>query len=384
VLANTASYPRGGVHDKPPTYGNVVACWSATIGVDAQLGLLLTRHNRERTVKLLHRCHGRSVMTLKTVDQDIEALTVTIVAEFPVPLWRLWDAYVDPRQLERFWGPPERPATFIRHDVRPGGRSVYYMTGSDGARAGGYWEFLDVQAPQFFEVRDGFTHDDGTPDPDLPTMRVTFDFTELAAGSRLTTTTYFTSAQELEQLLGMGMLEGTRAAMEQIDGVVTDDASFAAHHIAQLQHLDDTSVRISRVFRAPIQEVWRAHHDPQLIQRWMLGPEGWVMPVCEPAQDPGDVYRYEWETTAGEDRFGFTGELLESFPPHRQVVTESMIGVEGPGTTNEMQLVEVRDGTLLTTVIHYPSVQLQDQILATGMVNGMEASYARLESNLIT
>lgn len=321
-------------------------------------------------------------MPVTSVDSDTTALTVTIVADFPVPLRRLWDAYVDPRQLERFWGPPTWPATFTRHDVRDGGRSEYHMTGPDGEQSGGFWEFVKVDAPHSFEVLDGFVQADGTPNTELPSMRMVFDFAQTGSGARLTATTYFNSADELDQLVEMGMLEGTQAAMEQIDGVVADDSSYDAQRSAQLQYLTDTMIRVSRVLNATVDQVWRAHHEPEVVRQWMLGPDGWHMPVCDIGQKAGDTYRYEWETLAGTGRFGFTGEVLESAPPHHEVVTEAMIGVEYASTTNAMNLIQVTDGTLLTVVMTYPSTTLRDEVVATGMVDGMELSYARLESQL--
>ncbi len=322
-------------------------------------------------------------MTIRSIDTDTEALTLTIVADFPVPLRRLWDAYVDPRQLERFWGPPTYPATFLRHDMRPGGRSVYRMTGPEGEISAGYWDFIDVEPPYRFEVRDGFAHPDGTPNAELPSLRMVYTFEETTLGSMLTSVSYFNSAEELDQLLSMGMLDGTRAAMEQIDDVVTDESTYSASHIAELQYLDDTTVRVTRVIRAPIDKVWEAHHDPEIVQEWMLGPDGWVMVTCELSQNVGDAFRYEWETTEGTDRFGFTGELLESFPPFRSVSTESMIGVEGSSTTNALNLMEVTHGNLLTLVISYPDTETRDVIIDTGMVSGMEDSYSRLESKIV-
>lgn len=322
-------------------------------------------------------------MTIRSLDANTEDLTITIVADFPVPLHRLWDAYLDPRQIERFWGPPTWPATFTRHDVRPGGRSEYHMTGPEGEKAGGYWEFLNVEPPFMFEVRDGFADAQGTPNTELPTVRMVYEFQESTLGSMLTSTSYFRSAEELNQLLSMGMLEGARESMEQIDAVVTDESTYSASHIAQLQLLDDTTVRVSRVIRAPRHRVWQAHHDPELIRQWMLGPEGWTMVTCEPAANVGDTYRYEWETVEGTERFGFTGELLEAVEPYRAVTTEAMIGVEGPSTINALNFAEVTHGTLLTIVITYPTTELRDVVIDTGMVSGMEDSYSRLESQIV-
>lgn len=323
-------------------------------------------------------------MPITSVEKDPGALTITVTAEFEVPLRRLWDAYADPRQLERFWGPPTYPATFVRHDFAEGGRSDYYMTGPEGDKSAGFWEFLSVDELTSFEVRDGFSADDGTPDPSMPSMRMVFSFDETPTGSRVTTTTHFGSADELEQLLAMGMDEGMRLAMGQIDEVLADLTSFATGSGTQTQIISDTLVRVSRVIRGSVEQVWRAHHDPELLRRWLLGPDGWRMATCEVAANVGDTYVYEWETLEGEHRFGFTGELLASASPYREVTTEQMIGVDGPSTTNELTLTPVEDGTLLSILITYPNAELRDQILATGMTDGMEASYARLEEQVLT
>jgi uncharacterized protein YndB with AHSA1/START domain len=326
-------------------------------------------------------------MPITSVEKDLDALTMTVVANFAATRERLWEAYTDPRQIEKFWGPVEWPATFTRHDVYVGGRSAYFMTGPDGERSAGFWEFLAVDDGKYFEVRDGFAGESGEENTDMPSMRMTFSFEDTDGGSRLVTTTHFGSLDQLEQLLGMGMEEGMASAMGQIDEVLADLASFAAGSGTQHRILSDTQVRVSRLIRGTVEQVWRAHHDPELVQQWMLGPDGWTMPVCEVADEIGATYRYEWEpddaSTNGErGRFGFEGELLESDPPHRAVTTERMIGVAGSGTTNEMTLTSRHDGTLLSVVITYPSAEVRDMVLDTGMVSGMEASYARLETVL--
>jgi len=323
-------------------------------------------------------------MPLTSVSKDVEALTMTVVAEFPAALQRLWEAYVDPRQLERFWGPPGWPATFTRHDAAPGGRSTYSMKGPDGDTPGGYWEWISVEPQRSCEVLDGFATPDGEPNPDMPSMRKRYVFEEIPEGSRVTTTTQFNSLTELEQLLEMGMEEGLREAMSQMDAVLADLGSFAAGQGTVTQILSDTQVRISRVIRGTVEQVWRAHHEPELLQRWLLGPDGWTMPVCEVATTVGEKYRYEWEPVGGgEGGFGFEGELLESVPPHRAVTTERMIGMPGEGTVNELTLTPVTAGTLLSIVITYPDAEVRDIVLATGMADGMETSYARLEAEVL-
>lgn len=322
-------------------------------------------------------------MPITSVDTDHENLTMKIVADFAASKQRLWDAYADPRLIEQFWGPETYPATFFRHDMFPGGQSRYAMTGPDGDVSAGYWEFLAVDAPNSFEVLDGFSREDGEPNRDMPSMRMSFSFDETPGGSRLTSVAHFTSLEELEQLVEMGMVEGTTSAMSQIDAVLADLASFAADAPTLAQTLSDTQVRISRVIRGSVHDVWRAHHDAELLQRWLLGPDGWEMTEVVPPAGAGSTYRYHWTPTAGTEgeAFALGGEVRESHPEYRVVHTESMEGMPGE-TLNEVTFTAVPGGTLLTYVITYDSAETRDAMLATGMTDGMEASYARLEGML--
>lgn len=322
-------------------------------------------------------------MPITEVSSNAEALTLTVIADYPVPVARLWDAYSDPRQLERFWGPREWPATFTRHDMAVGGMSHYHMTGPDGTTARGWFRFLAVEPQASFEVEDGFADEHGVPNTDMPTMRMTFTFEPTAMGARMRSVTRFPSVEAMEQLVNMGMVEGLQSAMGQLDAVLDDLYAFATSRATESQLLSDTQARVSRVIRGSVDEVWRAHTDASLVKRWMLGPDGWTMPVCEIAVNPGDRYRYEWEKDDGTQRFGFEGELLESSAPFRAVTSERMIGTDGPAVRNEMTLVPVQDGTLLSLVITYPSKELRDMILGTGMTKGMETSYARLEREVL-
>jgi uncharacterized protein YndB with AHSA1/START domain len=323
-------------------------------------------------------------MPITEVISNAESLTLTIIADYPVPVTRLWDAYVDPRQLERFWGPKEWPATFTRHDMFVGGESHYYMTGPDGSSSRGMFRILAMEPYAYFEAQDVFTDEQGQVNTDMPSMRMRFTFEATEGGSRFTSVTWFTTLESMEQLVNMGMVEGTRSAMSQIDDVLTDLRTFANALPVNAQLLNDTQVRVSRVIRGSPEQLWRAHHEPSLMQRWLLGPDGWTMPVCEVATKVGDRFRYEWASADGQQRFGFEGELLESAKPWRTVTTEQMIGTDGPATRNELTFTPVQGGTLLSLVITYPSQELRDLILGTGMTTGMEASYARLEGELLS
>ena len=159
-------------------------------------------------------------MPIVDIRKDPEKLTMTVTAQFAAPVARVWAAYADARQLERFWGPPEWPAKFERHDFKAGGRSEYVMTGPKGETSRGFWEFLSLDAPRSFEVKDGFLGEDRKQAPDMPTMRMRFTFEPHAGGTRMVTVTTFPSVEALEQLLDMGKEEGNKAAKAQIDGLL--------------------------------------------------------------------------------------------------------------------------------------------------------------------
>lgn len=152
---------------------------------------------------------------------DPDNLTVTITADFAAPVARIWQVYADPRQLERVWGPPTYPATVVDHDLTPGGRVTYYMTGPTGDKHAGYWLIRTVDAPHGFTFDDGFADLDFTPNPQLPASANTYTFTEHAGGTRATYTSRYASAEALEQVLAMGLREGATLAINQIDEFLT-------------------------------------------------------------------------------------------------------------------------------------------------------------------
>ncbi len=159
-------------------------------------------------------------MIVTNVHKDPETLTMAITAALPVPAERAWQLWSDPRQLERWWGPPTWPATVVDHDLTPGGRVTYYMTGPEGEKAGGMWAVDEAQPPRLLVLRDLFADEDGNPAEGMPetVMRVTL--ADSAAGVDMTITSTFASAEAMEQLISMGMEEGMREAMTQIEGIL--------------------------------------------------------------------------------------------------------------------------------------------------------------------
>lgn len=162
-------------------------------------------------------------MPIIRVDQDLDAHTMAVLAEYDAPVERVWELYADPRQLERFWGPPTWPATVVEHDLRPGGRVTYFMTGPEGDKAGGYWDVLEVEAPRRFVVDDGFADADGQPNPDMPITRMELTLSDRpGGGTTMTVVSTFASTEAMQRVLEMGMEEGMRLAMGQIDEILTD------------------------------------------------------------------------------------------------------------------------------------------------------------------
>jgi uncharacterized protein YndB with AHSA1/START domain len=156
-------------------------------------------------------------MPVTDVSHDMDTLTLTIVAEFAAPVERVWQVYADPRQLERVWGPPTYPATFVDHDLRPGGRVTYYMTSPEGEKFAGYWTIVSVDEPTGFVFEDGFAHEDFSPNPAMPVSRNEYRFEPTDGGTRATYTATHASAEGLQQVLDMGVVEGSTSAINQID-----------------------------------------------------------------------------------------------------------------------------------------------------------------------
>ena len=163
-------------------------------------------------------------MTVTEVRKDPHNLSLTVDTEFDASPERVWQLWSDPRQLERWWGPPTYPATFTKHDLTPGGRVEYHMTGPEGDEPRGYWEVQEVDPPHLLTVSDGFANEDGSPNSEMPTteMRVTIE--EIDAGrTRMSIKSVFPSTEAMEQLVTMGMEQGLSEALGQIEAVLAED-----------------------------------------------------------------------------------------------------------------------------------------------------------------
>jgi len=161
-------------------------------------------------------------MTVTDVHKDPDALTMAVTVELDATVERAWELWADPRQLERWWGPPGYPATFVDHDLTVGGRANYFMTSPEGEKYQSWWEFLAVDPPQRLEVRDGFADDAGRPNDDMPVGRMVVTLEDRDGRTEMVITSHFPTVEAMEQLLAMGQEEGMVLAIGQIEAILAD------------------------------------------------------------------------------------------------------------------------------------------------------------------
>jgi uncharacterized protein YndB with AHSA1/START domain len=145
----------------------------------------------------------------------------------------------------------------------------------------------------------------------------------------------------------------------------------------------DREIRVSRVFDAPANLVWDCHTKPELVRRWMLGPPGWSMPVCEIDLRVGGAYRYRWRNDETGAEFGSAGEHREIVPVTRLVTSERMEGWDGE-SVNTLMFAEQSGRTTATMTMLFPSTEIRDGALQSGMSDGMAMGYDRMDELLET
>lgn len=151
-----------------------------------------------------------------------------------------------------------------------------------------------------------------------------------------------------------------------------------------LERTGPTTAKITRAFAAPPARVFAAHAEPALVRQWMTGPDGWVMSRCEIDLRPGGSLRYDWAMADGSAGFHLTAEVLEVEAPHRILHVERMfLPDRTPDNRVETRFLAEGAGTLMVMTMQVDAPETMDAMLATGMDEGMEASYARLESGVL-
>lgn len=159
-------------------------------------------------------------MPVTDVTKDLDALTMTITAEFDAGADRIWEMWSDPRRLERWWGPPSHPATFVDHDLTPGGRAAYFMTSPEGQKYHGWWRIEEVEPPRRLRFEDGFADGEGKPNAEMPTTVATVTIAEADGATKMTIESKFGSREGMEKVIEMGMEQGMTEALGQIDALL--------------------------------------------------------------------------------------------------------------------------------------------------------------------
>jgi uncharacterized protein YndB with AHSA1/START domain len=162
-------------------------------------------------------------MPVTNVDKDIDALTMTITAEFDAGAERIWEMWSDPRQLERWWGPPNFPATFVDHDLSPGGQAAYFMTGPKGEKYHGWWRIEEAGPPYRLRFEHGFADDEGEPNAEMPTTIATVTIAEADGATTMSIESKFGSREGMDQMIEMGMEQGMVEALGQIDALLAGE-----------------------------------------------------------------------------------------------------------------------------------------------------------------
>ena len=162
-------------------------------------------------------------MTVTSVHRDPVARTLTIVAKFDRPAERVWQVWADPRQLERWWGPPAYPATVVDHDLKAGGRVTYYMTGPSGEKLHAWWRILSADPPHSLRFEEG-NADDSRRNSEVPTTSIEVRLIETLGNTTMTITCRFAPISGKEQVPDTGTEEGMKLAVGQIDALLASSA----------------------------------------------------------------------------------------------------------------------------------------------------------------
>jgi uncharacterized protein YndB with AHSA1/START domain len=159
-------------------------------------------------------------MSVVSVEKDYDSLTLILIAEFDAPIEQVWQLWADPRQLERWWGPPTHPATVEKHHLAADGEVSYVMTGPGGETSRGWWRVTSVDPPRTLAFTDGFANEDGTPNAQTPTTAVQVRLAEQGGATRMELRFGFDSSEHMEEWERWGTLEGLQQSVGQMDALL--------------------------------------------------------------------------------------------------------------------------------------------------------------------
>ena len=159
-------------------------------------------------------------MSVVSVEKDFQSRSLILVADFDAPIERVWELWANPRQLERWWGPPTHPATVDKYNLVAGGEVTYVMTGPGGEESRGWWRVTSVDPPRSLEFTDGFANRDGSPNAELATTEVQMRLTRHDGGTRMELRFVFASRERMDQLERWGAFEVFPQSVGQMDALL--------------------------------------------------------------------------------------------------------------------------------------------------------------------
>jgi uncharacterized protein YndB with AHSA1/START domain len=318
--------------------------------------------------------------TTSELMESAAASEIVISRVFAAPREMVWDAWADPWQVGRWWGPKGFRSTITEMDQRAGGMWRLVMHGPDGANYPCEMEFLEFVPRErvLYRTRGG---KEGAPVEQFDT---TMTFEEEGAGTRLTIRMVFaTAAQRVHNVRTYGAIEGGEQMFDRLETVLQAKQTDSAAGKDAARH----ALCITRVFNAPRELVWRAWTDPEMAKQWK-GPKQFPATVVELGQKPGDPWRvclrgYRPGTDTVTE-FWQGGVLLEIVPPELLVYTfawekRSSVGLPEDGDPHETLITVRFEETAGKTTMHFHQQYFATAIERDGHNGGWSSSFGRLE-----
>jgi uncharacterized protein YndB with AHSA1/START domain len=295
---------------------------------------------------------------------------------FHAPRELLFEAWSDPNHLVHWWSPKPWEVTVCKVDFRPGGLWVYGMKGPDGSESWGRAIYREIVKPERIVFVDSFADDQGNPLSGMPEMVITVDFIDLGDQSKIKFNCAFANEADLQKTVGFGMVEGLNQCFAQLDEYLATKGTQKAETKINLTLPSDREIRMSRIFDAPRDLVFKALTDPNLLAQWW-GPNNTTTIIDTLEFRVGGAWRFVQRDPTGEEN-AFRGEFREIVPPERVVQTFEWEGLPGHILVETMTLEDLDGKTRITTTSLFDSKEDRDGMLSSGMEVGANESWDRL------
>lgn len=307
-----------------------------------------------------------------SADREIVATRV-----FDAPRALVFKAWTDPAHIGQWWGPRGFTTTTYAMDAKPGGVWRFCMHGPDGVDYENRFTFLEIVEPGRIVYKHG-----GGKESDPDHFQGTVTFEDQGGKTRLTMRMLFPTAAARDAAVEKyGAVEGLDQTLDRLGEYAANLAGQGRPGLTVTLPTDtDREIVVTRGFDAPRRLVFEAWTSPEHLPRWLLGPGGWTMPVCEVDLRPGGAWHFVWRGPEGAE-MAMRGVYREIVPPDRIVSADSW-GGDWPETLNTLTLDEEGGKTTVTQRVLYPSKEARDAALGTGMTGGMSESFHRLDAYL--